>query len=117
MKTKKPKYTQAEADRLFSLLIRQAGKCLACGSTYHLQCAHIISRTYKAVRYNPDNAICLCQKHHFYWTYHYIEFEEFIDKWFGKEHRQNLRKLALNYQKPNYRAIIEELNGQLTLGT
>ena len=115
MKLKKPKYTQAEADRLFSLVIRQKGCCLKCGSKFSLQCAHIISRTYKAVRYNFDNAVCLCQKCHFYYTYHYLEWENFIDEQFGKEHRENLRKLALNYQKPDYQVIIEGLNGQLIL--
>ena len=105
----------AEADRLFSLLIREAGKCFKCQSTYHLQCAHIISRTYKAIRYNPDNALCLCQKCHFYYTYHYIEWEDFIDEKLPNR-RQALRKLALNYQTPDYPAIIEGLIGQMGIG-
>ena len=113
-KIKKIKYTMMEADRLFSELIRKPGKCYLCSSTFHLQCAHIISRGYKAVRYNPENALCLCQKCHFFYTYKPIEWEDLIkQKLPGRW--EKLRKLALDYQKPDYRAIIEGLIGQIEL--
>ena len=74
-KPKKPSKTklQKECDSLFSLLIRSVGKCQAkeytkvtCGG--HLQCAHIISRSNRRLRWDTMNAICMCAGHHRYFT-------------------------------------------------
>ena len=44
----------AQADVLFSRMIRERdGSCRRCGSVDHLQCAHIISRSYKSIRTDP----------------------------------------------------------------
>lgn len=63
-------HAEAEADRLFSLWVRaRDGRCTAktlfespCSGP--LQCAHIIGRRNKAVRFDPDNAHALCAAHH-----------------------------------------------------
>lgn len=58
-----------KADLLFGQLIRARGSCQHCGGTKNLQCAHIISRTNKNLRWNPDNALCLDLKCHLYWAH------------------------------------------------
>ena len=116
-KLKKPKYNKKIADQLFSELIRKAGKCFKCGSTFHLQTAHIFTRGYYTIRWNPRNAKCLCAKCHMYFTYHPIEWENFIKYHIGEEEYNDLRRMALAYEKIDYQAIIEGLIGQLTLIT
>jgi 5-methylcytosine-specific restriction endonuclease McrA len=62
MKDKK----KAKADKLFSLFVRDRdGKCVFCGTTVRLQCAHIFSRRNMRLRHDPQNAITLCFKCHF----------------------------------------------------
>lgn len=55
---------KTECDRLFSLIVRSTGACERCGSTSHLQCAHILSRRYTATRCLRGNAWCLCAACH-----------------------------------------------------
>ena len=42
----------------------------------NLQCGHIISRRYRAVRWAADNAKPLCGAHHVYFTHHPLEWED-----------------------------------------
>ena len=51
-----------------------------------------------------------------YFTYHPIEWENFIKYHIGEEEYNELRRMALAYEKIDYQAIIEGLIGQLTLG-
>lgn len=63
-KKRSVKGMKAEADRLFSQLIRSKGRCEWCGSTLNLQCSHVVSRKYNSVRWDEDNAECLCARCH-----------------------------------------------------
>src|SRR3990167_1123696 len=112
---KKIKYDKKLADKLFSELIRRPAKCFRCGSIYNLQCAHILSRSYYTVRWSLDNAVCLCSKCHVYFTFHPLEWEDFIKPRIGEAKWLELRKRALAYQKIDYKATIEGLIGQLEL--
>lgn len=56
-----------QADKLFAELIHKRGKCERCGKITSLQTAHIIPRTNKNLRWNPDNALLLCVACHLYW--------------------------------------------------
>ena len=114
-KVKKPKYNKKIADTLFSVIIRSAGKCFRCGNTYNLQCAHIFSRGYYTIRWSFDNAVCLCSGCHIYFTYKPLEWEDFIKSKFGEAKWMDLRKRALTYQKIDYKAIVENLQGQQKL--
>jgi len=75
-----------QADALYSKLIREPGWCAAVGpkTTFPcsgtLQCAHIISRRYRAIRWSltPPNAIPACGAHHVYYTHRPLEWEAFI---------------------------------------
>lgn len=100
-----------EADRLFSLKIREDGACRKCGKTTNLQCSHIVSRSYHATRWDLDNAQCLCSGCHIYFTHHPIEFEKFVVSCIGVEAYLDLKKRALNYAtKIDYEGIIRRLS-------
>ena len=51
-------------DRVFSKIIRSAGKCTRCGRINDLQCSHNNGRSSMSVRWEPLNALCLCAKCH-----------------------------------------------------
>lgn len=83
MKRRSPNAT-VKADVEYSRIIRASGQCDAAGVDFdcagYIQCAHIISRRYRATRWSidPDNAIPLCSAHHVYWTHHPLEWEDYI---------------------------------------
>lgn len=70
-----------KCDKAFSLLIRSVGSCQNCGSIENLQCAHIVSRSNKTLRWNPLNAVCLCLRCHIF-KFHRspLEFVEWLEK-------------------------------------
>lgn len=94
------------ADKLFSLIVRHPAKC-----TYHgadigadpwgggckggLQCAHIVSRSYRSVRWSEDNAMPLCAAAHTYYTHHPLEWEDFVTMRIGDDAFAALKKRAL----------------------
>lgn len=57
-----------KCDSVFSLIIRaRDGKCLKCGTTRYLQCAHIINRGNMAHRWDGKSAITFCYGCHIHW--------------------------------------------------
>jgi len=73
-----------QADTAFSKYIRNRDQlCQArhdgrdCAG--NLQCAHIISRSYKSIRTNEHNAIALCQGHHVFYTHRPLEWRQFVE--------------------------------------
>lgn len=113
-KTAKRKGLTKTADKLFSILVRSAGTCwargdgIACGGP--LQCAHVVSRRYRAVRWRVANARCLCRDHHFFYTHHPIEWERLIAfRAAGWEVLNALKHEALRGAKPDMLAVIERL--------
>ena len=115
MKLTKPKKInktrlKRQADTLFARIVRQDGACRKCGKTTQLQCAHIISRSYHSTRWSLDNAMCLCQGCHMYFTHHPVEWEIFVLKCIGEEAYKDLKKRALKYNTNiDYEKIISEL--------
>lgn len=90
-----------EADAMFSRYIRDRDEgCRAAGTNSgptcsgYLQCAHIISRRYRAVRWDEDNAVALCAAHHMFWTHRPLEWVV----WVNAQHLdyEGLRWKALN---------------------
>ncbi len=53
---------------------------MACGSTQSLQCAHIIPRGYRQVRWDSRNAMTLCAKHHVYYEHRPLEWQAWINE-------------------------------------
>src|SRR4029079_18440964 len=99
--TQKKRMNQTKlADKLYSKIIRSRGPCIAyrgspvgfsCGG--NLQCAHVVSRTYRATRWrtdDPPGAVPLCGAHHVWFTHHPLEWIDFMG-----EHYVAIRKLAL----------------------
>lgn len=101
------------ADAAFSKLIRSRGICelapmrpeTKCSGA--LQCCHIISRRYRAIRWDERNALAGCQGHHTFFTHRPLEWEQAcraagID-W------NDLRYLALNDPAEHPEAALERL--------
>lgn len=66
MKTPRQKII-TKLDKLFSQKVRSKGFCERCGKESNLQCAHIYSRRNKRLRWDFENALCLCAGCHLYW--------------------------------------------------
>jgi hypothetical protein len=123
-KPQKPhkKYSQKLADKYFSLLIRHRGHCEAagfdgihCGGS--LQCAHIVGRANKRLRYDEKNALCLCAGHHYWYTNHNADWywvllpDHFASQfYYVREHKNDIVKNNAR----RLREIIEALDQQLT---
>jgi hypothetical protein len=113
-KRKKKTDYMAQADRLFSKLIRERdGVCVARGyrefdcSTV-LQCAHLVTRSYKSIRTLDVNAVALCKSHHVYFTHRPMEWEAWCERrWPGR--LRELKDRALMYVRVDWRAEIERL--------
>ena len=68
-KVKKPsrKSLITKLDKLVSEQVRSLGYCERCHKKINLQCAHIYSRSYKHLRWERENLLCLCSGCHFWW--------------------------------------------------
>ena len=58
-----------ECDELFSKIVKSKVYCERCGKTTTLQAAHIVSRKALGIRWNFDNAFCLCWNCHFHFAH------------------------------------------------
>ena len=111
MKTPRKKL-EKKADKLFADKVKSKGRCEKCKSRDYLQCAHIISRRYKQVRWDLDNAVTLCRGCHVYFTHHPIEWEDWVINRMGEENYQMLRTRALQYGKIDYDKVIDLLSSE-----
>ena len=85
------------ADKLFSLIVRHSGLCDA-GYRSHagaVQCAHLVSRSYRSVRWDEANALPLCAGCHVYYTHHPLEWEQYITERNGPEAIAALKARAM----------------------
>lgn len=91
------------ADKLFSLIVRAQGDC-----RYHhygvmrlsdckgpMQPAHIVSRSYRSIRWDEDNAMPLCAGAHRYFTARPVEWKRFVDELYGAGTYAGLEARAL----------------------
>lgn len=78
-------------------------KCVRCGKrspdpeklTTGLEWTHIISRSYKSVRWNPKNWLCLCSACHS-WAHKFpIESSLWLIKNFGEEWYYGLKRIKI----------------------
>jgi hypothetical protein len=96
------------ADKLWSLVVRAAGKCRICGSKERLQAAHGFSRRYLGTRFDLRNGWCLCAGCHVFYTHRPLEFDEWLRRELGEIY-EPLREQALTITAPDYEAIIAKL--------
>lgn len=100
-----------QADAIFSQLIRERDKrCVNCGASRRLECAHIISRSYKTIRTDPRNAVALCRECHRRFTEHPAEWHAWVEaRWPGLW--DELREQAMTYRRVDWKERIRELRG------
>ena len=104
MKTKK--LTMKDLDKIWSKLIHEKyyNKCAICGAT-PCQAHHIFSRTYRSTRWDLDNGIALCYRHHFHFAH--SKFEEFRD-WVIQEIGEELYNKIKDQSKLILKEPLEE---------
>lgn len=73
--------------------------CEYCGTTENLNAHHIFSRNKKSVKFDPDNAICLCALHHIFSTEFSAhktptEFTIWVIEYRGTEWYEKLKRKA-----------------------
>lgn len=113
---KRPKRTtqRNKADKLFSRYIRLRDReCRSCLTPLNLQCAHIFSRRYMSVRFDPANAMALCAGCHKKYTHNPIEWEDFCIKQMGVDDYQDLRRRAVVLTRLDYEEVLRDIEGRL----
>jgi hypothetical protein len=101
-------------DTLFSKVIRARDKtCRNCGDRKYLQCAHLITRSYKAIRCDERNAVALCRSCHVYFTHKPLEWQMWCDENIGAGVMQHLRQRALFGGRNDWKAIEADLKQRL----
>lgn len=105
-----PSAWRNKCDKLFSEIIRAQGYCENCHDREDLQCAHIVSRSYKRTRCYPPNAFCLCAGCHMYFTHWPLEFATFVIAKIGEKNYDRLKRLARDTTvKVRWDEVYEEL--------
>lgn len=103
-----------QADAAFSKYIRNRdGRCMSCGANSNLQCAHIISRSYKSIRTDERNAIALCRSCHVRYTHRPLEWEEWIEKKYPGRW-QALKFKALEYGRVDWKEEAQKWKGKIS---
>lgn len=115
-KTQRQKLIEA-CDKIFSEIIRKIGYCEKCGTTENLQCSHVHSRTYLNLRWDTQNAKCMCYRcHFFFWHKKPIEAIEWFVGKFGQERLDYLnrqKQFKVKYSVQNLQMLLLGLKEQL----
>ena len=96
------KKIKKQLDKLWSETVRaRDGRCVICGRTEFLNAHHIFGRTASATRWDIENGITLCSKHHTFdntisphTTRGSRNWWRFIEMYLGKEKRDEFEKKA-----------------------
>lgn len=105
-KKKKTKTLSKQLDDLAGAIVRSRGYCEHCGRKDKLQWCHIVGRSARQVRWDLDNAYCLCHQCHFYFTNHPHTFYDFV----GAERYAKLMLRANDFKKIDHKTKLLELN-------
>lgn len=90
------------ADAAFSNAIRFARKhtCEHCGKADgKMEAAHIYSRSYKSVRWDTQNILCLCFRCHLHFTGSPLDFEKWLKGYVGEGYLEILNEKRHRIQK------------------
>lgn len=126
-KAKKPKVKSIsklmrEADRLFSIKVREKGAqndtnhCFTCGNGFlirHLQCGHYISRAVKCLRWEKNNCRPQCVGCNIFKKGNIIEFRINLVEDIGDvkvEEMESRRKESFKLTRPYLENLIKELS-------
>ena len=118
MKKPKRKTLTNKLDKLVSEIARSGGVCEFCGAKGYLNAHHIFTRTMRSVRWDLDNLICLCSKHHVFSTEFSahgtpLPFAEWVREYRGEEWYHKLYVKAYTIKQWSDKELIElykELN-------
>jgi 5-methylcytosine-specific restriction endonuclease McrA len=90
---------KTKLDKLFTQMVmfRDKRTCEKCGrSDTQMQTSHIVGRTNLHLRWNLNNAMCLCAYHHLHW-WHAKPLE--AAKWFQDKYPDRFHYLETENQK------------------
>lgn len=108
---KKSQAIQKKADTLFSKIVRaRDGACRRCGKQETLQCHHLISRTYRKVRFDERNGVAVCVGCHLFLTHRPLDNEDLAVKLLGESGWAELKTIARNV---DYRVDLKEVFASL----
>jgi len=110
---RKPSSWKAEADRLFSQLIRSRGYCERCGKGGRLETSHIYSRRYASVRCDPLNAVCMCSSCHRWWHDKPVDAVSWLHETYSVQHLRLLRDRAQSGVRVDWEQVVMDLREQL----
>jgi len=115
-----------EADRLFSLLVRQDSAdvkgmviCVTCGKRGHwrnMHCGHFMVRQNQATRYDRENTGVQCVGCNTFSEGKQYDFGKFLDSKYGEgtAERMNIKsKMRCHRGATDYKYLIEELKAEL----
>lgn len=88
-------------DRECSRVVRARGFCARCNMIDYekFQCAHIYSRSYRSVRWDLDNLLCLCSGCHLETHRKPLEFADFVKTYLGDVLYISLKLRATSIKK------------------
>lgn len=101
------KVSSKQLDTLWSKKVRElfGHKCAVCGAS-PVQAHHIFTRSYKSTRWNLDNGIALCYRHHFYLEHSkFEEFRDFVINYLGEDKYNEIKELSKQIVKPDLEEI------------
>jgi hypothetical protein len=125
---KKEKDWKRDADRLFSLLVRQENadedgivQCCTCGRRHHwrkgMNCGHYMVRQHQSTRFDRQNTDVQCVYCNHFNEGEQVKFGEFLDKKHGEgtaEAMQLKSKMRCNRTQMEYKYLCEKFTKELT---
>jgi hypothetical protein len=108
---KKRQNYSKRCDDLFAWLVRTSGPCVTSGVREckgNMQCSHVLTRSYRAIRWDFRNAVPQCAGCHTFYTHRPLEWEIWNRERMGLEY-DRLRAKALTYAPVDTKALLVEL--------
>ncbi len=78
---------------------RDGYRCRKTGQTHQLQWAHVYSRRYKSVRWDPDNSLCLGAGVHLWWHHQPVAAAQWWLEQVGEVFHERLRARMREHKK------------------
>lgn len=102
-----------KADRLFSLMVRERDgwECRVCGSIDRITCGHLVSRSYHAVRWAPENAVAQCWPCNVKAKHDPIWWEDWIEEHFPGRLKLLKARARQGIKTVNLEEVVEALTG------
>ena len=87
-------------------------QCLRCGKSVGLQWAHVYSRRYKTVRWNPWGSMCLCSGCHLWWHHNPVDAIKWLELLWGEKRLAELRLERRAAKPPSAEEVLRMLEAQ-----